>query len=227
MNAGVTSLATLAKLTRIAIVVYILAMIGYAGFTGIVAYLASSMIADVNSLDSVRGMMVVGVISGIVTLINFIAFPASVILFAVWVHRACSNLHEARLEGLNYTPGWATGSFFIPFVNMVVPMQALRELHNRSHGESDWHAASSVGDVTSWYACTWAAFGVGMVLLGYVALNAIPGLYVLLPTLGWVGLAALLMLFLTGSALFLYRIVGSVTAAQTEMLHYAQGEVFA
>lgn len=226
MNAGVTSLITLAKLTRIAIGVYIVAIIAYAGFTGVIAYFASALIGNVISPDSVNVMMVVGVISGIITLVNFIAFPASVILFALWVHRAWSNLHEGGVEGLNFTPGWATASFFIPFVNMVVPMQALRELHNRSHGESDWHAASSVGDVTSWYACTWAAFGIGVVLLGYIAVNSIPGFYVLLPVLGWIGLLALLVMFLIASAWFLYRVVGSVTAAQAGMLHYAQGEVF-
>ena len=226
MSKGEASLAKLGRLTRIAIMVYILAAIANLAVTVLSFAWLGSLLRAAPGDHQMIGIMVIGVISSVISLISLISIPASVILVALWVNCAWSNLHEARLEGLNYTPGWATASFFIPFVNMVVPMRALRELHNRSHGESDWHAAISVGDVTSWYACLWAAFLVGIALTVFLALDSIPNLYVILPTPGWILLGILLAAFLLGSAWFLYRIIGKVTAAQSAMLHYAQAETF-
>src|SRR5688572_27392345 len=80
-----------------------------------------------------------------------------------WIYRAHANLHEAGLDELRYSPRWSVGSFFVPLVNLVVPFRAMRELHNRSHGEGPWQAATPVGDVTSWWACLLAATAVSTV----------------------------------------------------------------
>lgn len=226
MGTGEETLVTLAKLTRIAIIAYIVSAIANLALTAVGLVYLPIVTAVKVPHDNLTALMVLGIISTVFGIISLIAIPASIILVAIWVHRSWANLHAAQLEGLNYTPGWATASFFIPFVNLIVPMRALRELHNRSHGESDWHAAISVGDVTSWYACTWAALVVGLALGAFMALDSIPNMYVLLPELGWFGLAALLLVFLLGSAWFLYRIVSKITAAQRAMLHYAQAGVF-
>ncbi len=226
MSKGEASLSALAKLTHIAIIAYIVTAIANLALTALSFYAMSNVMTPSASQDGLTGLMVVGLVASVVGILNIISIPASIILVALWVHRAFANLHEAGLEGLNYTPGWATASFFIPFVNMVVPMRALRELHNRSHGESDWHAAISVGDVTSWYACLWAAFLVGVALAAFLALDSIPYVHVLLPALGWAGLGLLFTIFVLGSAWFLLQIVNKVTAAQNAMLHYAQAGVF-
>ncbi|QZH75189.1 MAG: DUF4328 domain-containing protein [Erythrobacter sp.] len=159
--------------------------------------------------------------------IQLLAFLASIVVIALWLHRAHGNLHESGLGGLNYSASWATASFFIPFVNLYVPFASTRELWNRSHGESDWHAAASAGDVTSWAACNWGAFVVFCALLGYVALDSIPNLYVLLPTWGWLGMSVLLYIFLAGSAWFVMQFVRKITDAQQSGAHLSQSDVFA
>lgn len=167
-----------------------------------------------------------GLAFSINSLLLLISFLVCVVLVPVWVHRACSNLHAANLPGLNYSPGWAAASFFVPFVNAIVPMRVLRELHNRSHGEGEFHAAASVDSVTSWWACNWGAFAVFLVAAGYFAVTAIPGVFVLMPPIGWFGLGGMLNLLLAGSAWFLSRIIAQVTTAQSEALHLNQAEIF-
>ncbi|MCA9586206.1 MAG: DUF4328 domain-containing protein [Myxococcales bacterium] len=45
-----------------------------------------------------------------------------------WVHRVASNVRALGQEGLQMTPGWAVGVWFIPFANLVRPYIALKEI---------------------------------------------------------------------------------------------------
>ena len=159
--------------------------------------------------------------------IQIIAFVAAVISIPLWVYRAHANLRDAGIEGLKFRPGWATASFFIPFVNLYVPFASTRQLFNRSHGESDWHADSSVGDVTSWASCNWGALVVFIAFAGYAAVDAIPGVHVLLPMGAWFGLGVFLYVLLAGSAFYFLQLTAKITAAQESGLHYGQSDVFA
>src|SRR5687767_1529604 len=66
-----------------------------------------------------------------------LVFVASVVVVAMWIHRAHANLRDAGTDGLEFTPGWAVGWYFIPFANLIKPFQAMRELWNASHGQAD------------------------------------------------------------------------------------------
>ncbi|WP_234421285.1 DUF4328 domain-containing protein [Erythrobacter sp. EC-HK427] len=160
-------------------------------------------------------------------IIQLLVFLAAIVLVALWVHAAHSHLHDSRVQGLNYQPGWATASFFIPFINLYVPFASTRELYNRSHGESDWHAAIPAGDVTSWAACNWAALLMFSVIVGYVFVDSIQFVHVIMPIWGWLGLSILLYTFLAGSAWYLAQIVTKVTYAQVNGAHQSQSDVFA
>jgi hypothetical protein len=71
----------------------------------------------------------------------------SIIAVAMWIHRAHANLYEAGAEGLQFTPGWAVGWYFIPFANLFKPFQAMRELWTRSHAEDDPFGKPAPGGV--------------------------------------------------------------------------------
>ena len=218
MDSGIRTLGTVGKLARISLIAYmvtvLLALIIQTG----VVYLMPSYFYSNAGLFAL-----VGAVVGILQVITFVA---SIILVAVWVAQAHRNLHEAGLQSLNYSPGWATASFFIPFINLWVPFASTRELFNRSVGKAEWHADTSAGDVTSWYACSWAAFIMFCGLTGVLAINSIPGVFVLMPPLAQAGLYLLLGLFLIGSAWFLSQVIAKVTRAQTNMEHVSQSDVF-
>jgi Domain of unknown function (DUF4328) len=57
-----------------------------------------------------------------------------IVAFLVWLYRVVRNVPalgtpKSRVE---YSPGWAVGSFFVPFVNLVVPYKAVREVWEKS-----------------------------------------------------------------------------------------------
>ena len=170
------------------------------------------------------------VLAGVLVASNLILavfFVVAAVPIAGWIYRAHANLREARAVELGYSPGWSVGSFLVPLVNFVVPFRAMRELHNRSHGEGPWQAHSPVADVTSWWTCHIAAVVVSGVPLLVALISTLPGFYVLQPPGVNTGLVLFSLLLLTGSAVFLFRTIGAVARAQSDRMHLNHAEVFA
>jgi hypothetical protein len=76
-------------------------------------------------------------IRALLLLLNFFVLVFTIVAFLMWLHRAYSNLRPLGAQQLNDTPGWAVGSFFIPFVNLVRPYKAVREVWRWSKPVSD------------------------------------------------------------------------------------------
>jgi|TARA_B110000263_G_C15273162_1_gene494509 hypothetical protein len=99
---------------------------------------------------------------------------ALIITFALFIHRASSNLQHLRIAGQKYTPGWVVGWFFIPIMNLVKPTRIVRELAQAS-GSSDtknrraWqNARTSDGKIiTSWWTFVIAAILFGPRGIGF------------------------------------------------------------
>jgi hypothetical protein len=167
------------------------------------------------------------VVLGAAVLLLGLFFLIAAVPVAIWIYRAHANLREAGVAELVYSPGWTVGSYLVPLANFVVPFRAMRELHNRSHGEDPWQAHAPVADVSSWWSCHLAA-GVVLAVATFVALLAtIPNLYVVQPPGVNTGLFLFALVLLTGSAVFLYRTIGAVTQAQRQGMHIARADVFA
>ncbi|HEU4794901.1 MAG TPA: DUF4328 domain-containing protein [Pyrinomonadaceae bacterium] len=68
-----------------------------------------------------------------VAVLQLVIYVATVVAFLMWIYRAYDNLRAfnpwARFD---YSPGWAVGSFFIPFVCLVIPYRAVREVWQKS-----------------------------------------------------------------------------------------------
>lgn len=131
----------------------ILALLGTIGAWMVIALSVLCMIVMVawfgyrdpyNELDPLAGLLVLATFA-----LNAV-FLGSVIPILMWVYTAHANLRRAGITGLNYSPGWATFSFFVPVANLFVPFTAMRELANRSAGEPEEFAASTVDEVFSW-----------------------------------------------------------------------------
>ncbi len=62
-----------------------------------------------------------------------IIYIATVVFFAMWLYRAHANLRAFDPSSrLDHSPGWAVGSFFIPFANLVIPYRAVKEVWQKS-----------------------------------------------------------------------------------------------
>jgi hypothetical protein len=79
-----------------------------------------------------------------VALVGAIVYLATAVFFLMWIHRAHRNLPSLGAVGLKYSPGWAVGGFFVPFLNLVRPYQVVQEVWRASDPEAD------PGDHVSW-----------------------------------------------------------------------------
>jgi hypothetical protein len=53
---------------------------------------------------------------------------AGMLLFLIWVYRVSSNAWALQPSGLQYTPRWSVGWFFVPVAGLYVPFLVMREL---------------------------------------------------------------------------------------------------
>jgi multisubunit Na+/H+ antiporter MnhC subunit len=88
----------------------------------------------------------------------------TIVVFAMFLHRANANARALSDVELEFTPGWTVGWFFVPFANLFKPYQAVREIWWRSDpGEPARPGFPSSGPLPLWWAL-W---------LGWIVLNRI------------------------------------------------------
>jgi hypothetical protein len=75
------------------------------------------------------------------------------IVFLVWTYRANASLRRLGTEGMEFTPGWSVGWYFVPIVNLWKPCQAMCEIWTASEHPSDrWRSESASALVGLWWA---------------------------------------------------------------------------
>jgi hypothetical protein len=85
-----------------------------------------------------RAASILALLLAIMLVVMLIAFIASGITFLVWFDNARCNLPHLGAEHLKYKRGWAVGGFFVPFLNLVRPLQVMREIWHASDPEEKW-----------------------------------------------------------------------------------------
>jgi hypothetical protein len=65
-------------------------------------------------------------------IIHLPLYIATVVVFVVWFYRAHANLETLGARDLTYTSGWAAGCWFVPFLNLVRPLQIAQEIWRHS-----------------------------------------------------------------------------------------------
>ncbi|MGD9562132.1 MAG: DUF4328 domain-containing protein [Pyrinomonadaceae bacterium] len=67
-------------------------------------------------------------IQGILALLQFPVYVATIVAFLVWLNRSYKNLHSLRPSHLEFSSGWAVGYWFIPVLMLWKPFQIVREV---------------------------------------------------------------------------------------------------
>jgi len=65
---------------------------------------------------------------GLVGLLQLLLTLTTAIPFLMWFHRAHKNLPALGAADLKYSPRWAVGGWFVPFLNLVRPHQVAQEI---------------------------------------------------------------------------------------------------
>ena len=69
----------------------------------------------------------------LLAVLDFFIYLATVVFFLMWLYRSYNNLRAFNpWNRPDYSAGWAVGSFFIPFVNLLVPYRAVKEVWQKS-----------------------------------------------------------------------------------------------
>jgi Domain of unknown function (DUF4328) len=87
-----------------------------------------------------------------------LVFAATVIVWCVWQHRSQQAARDL-VAGMETSPAWAVGCWFVPFVNYVKPFQAMRELWLASEGTATWQRQPTWPALGWWWA-TWLGYNV-------------------------------------------------------------------
>jgi hypothetical protein len=159
------------------------------GLTALSAFAAAGSIESGGLLSG--GGASVMMFSGVAVLSSVVGL-AVIVVYLIWIYRAYSNLRALNTGFLGkFTPGWAVGWWFIPFANLVMPYQVVRELYVNSapapteNGYPQMPNASIVG---LW----WAAFILRGVLSWGSGLGGGRSISSLESTLYWAGVTEIL-----------------------------------
>jgi hypothetical protein len=124
------------------------------------AYMSLSVASAVLSLSAPAPDPGEGVpsLGDLVAIPAFLALLACFVLVGRWIYRANANAHCLSTD-MTISPGWAVGWFFIPFANLVMPYQAMKEAWRESQ-----EAAGQFEEVESpllpWWWGLWIATNV-------------------------------------------------------------------
>ncbi|MEZ6241594.1 MAG: DUF4328 domain-containing protein [Phycisphaerales bacterium] len=84
-----------------------------------------------------------GIRAALIGIPSFFVWVATVICFCIWIVKASKNARALGAQGMQITPGWAAGWFFIPLANLVMPFKAVSEIWKASEPEPN-------ADPTAW-----------------------------------------------------------------------------
>ncbi len=85
---------------------------------------------------------------------QLVTFLVSGVLILRWIYRANAAARALGASGMEFTPGWAVGWYFIPIANLWKPFQAMREIWQASSNPSSWRN-QPVPATLGWWWTTW------------------------------------------------------------------------
>ena len=86
-------------------------------------------------------------------LLEVVVYLVSGFLTLKWIYRASRNAHVLA-RGLEISPPWAVGFYFVPLASLWKPFQALREVWQVSARPDRWRSAP-VPDLMRWWWGLW------------------------------------------------------------------------
>ena len=89
-----------------------------------------------------------------IAMVGVTVYLITSIPFLMWIYRANLNCRGFGANEMKFTPGWSVGYFFIPFVNLVRPYQAMKQIWQASHDPMNWQL-QPVSPILGWWWALW------------------------------------------------------------------------
>lgn len=87
----------------------------------------------------------------IVALTYLAVFVVSGFLILRWIHRSNYNARQLGAKGMEFTPGWSIGYYFIPILTLWKPYQAMKEIWKVSHNPRNWQSENVSSLLVIWW----------------------------------------------------------------------------
>lgn len=141
-----------AKGAVVGIAVHMVAVAVFAGFVAVnLTYLAAlngeTPLGEAFELPSFAPYALA---YGLAALFQITSLLAYGVLFLMWIHRTNRNAHSLS-GGMDVTPGWAVGWFFVPLVSLWKPFQALDQTWRVSTDPTRWKALDTPFLLRLWW----------------------------------------------------------------------------
>lgn len=115
---------------------------------------------ELSDSETVFSLMAVGA-----GLLYFLNFAATIILFLMWLFQSYKNLYAFGINGLRSSPAWAVGCWFIPFLNLIVPLKTVNEVYHASDPDNlNKQFYQSENSTTFIHGLWWAVWLIGSFL---------------------------------------------------------------
>lgn len=90
----------------------------------------------------------------LVAALYLLAYIVTGVVFLRWIVVANRNARALGARGMQFTPGWSVGWYFVPIAWLWKPYQAMVELFRASHPDftDDWTNAPRPGILPLWWA---------------------------------------------------------------------------
>ena len=99
-------------------------------------------------------------------------YVLTAVVFLRWKY--CANLNSRGFGAwdMRFTPGWSVGFYFIPFLNLVRPYQAMKEIWQISHDPDNWQLVPGAS-LLGWWWALWLTSGFVGQLVFQTTLSAV------------------------------------------------------
>jgi hypothetical protein len=90
----------------------------------------------------------------------------SALFVLTWIYRAAKNLPALGRYGMEHTPGWCVGVFFVPIASLWWPFEGMREIWKASdpaYPQGSWPAAPVTPMLGVWWGMYLASSAAGIV----------------------------------------------------------------
>jgi hypothetical protein len=165
-------------------------------------FYAEMLVSEEMNGDPVGLGVVIG--AGCLGLLTLPLLLLTAVLFWVWLYRANKNARALGAKGMNFTPGWCVGWWFVPIMNLFMPYRVTAEIYRASDPEAgafDWQNRPAATILGLW----WGSWVLSNLISNVEMQLALPDDPATAAAGSWVGVGSCLLTVL--SAYFAIRVV--------------------
>lgn len=91
----------------------------------------------------------------LIVVINLIAFIICAVLFIMWFRRAYNNLNLSRRTTTYFEEAWASGGWFVPFLNLGRPYSIMKEIWDKTQDATSNLLNRKGSAIVGWWWAMW------------------------------------------------------------------------